>query len=269
MCLSEVIRDYYNENCEREWKRLEDPYARIEFFSTLYLIKKYFPQHGKVFDIGSGPGRYSIELLKRGYSVSLLDISDKEIDLAKDKVSAFGLKADKYLCVDVRDLKCVEYASYDAILLMGPMYHIHSKEERVSILDTCRNLLKSEGIILISYINAWGIVKAGITEFPEVFEEIEKLYDYFDEQKLSQYEGFTECYFSTPILALEEVRESGLKVVNYAGAESFLSGFGKQMTTHYFKNRKIYLNLLKVAAEKCEEMQYRDSAEHLIIIAKK
>lgn len=267
--MSNIVKDYYNENCEREWKRLEDPYGRIEFFSTLYLIKKYFPQDGKVFDIASGPGRYSIELLKRGYDVSLLDISDKEIELASRNIEVFGLKANKYLCMDIRDLRCDEYEVYDAILLMGPMYHIHSKNERISILNTCRDLLKPGGIVLISYMNAWGIVKAGVTEFPELFQDIEKLYDSFQEQKLSQYEGFTECYFSNPMLALEEVRESGLEVVNYAGAESFLSGFGKEMTAHYFKNRKIYLNLLKVAAEKCEEIQYRDSTEHLIIIAKK
>lgn len=267
--MSNIVRDYYNENYKREWKRLEDPYARIEFFSTLYLIKKYFPESGEVFDVGSGPGRYSIELLKRGYDVSLLDISDKEIELAKNNIEAFGLKANKYLCMDARDLKCEETESYDAILLMGPMYHLHSKEDRASILNTCKNLLRKDGIVLISYMNAWGIVKAGVTEFPEIFEEIEKLYDYFDEQRLSQYEGFTECYFSTPLLALEEVKESGLEVVSYAGAESFLSGFGKDITTHYLENRKVYLNLLKVAAEKCEEPQYRDSTEHLIIIGKK
>lgn len=267
--MSNVVRDYYNDNFEREWRRLEDPYARIEFFSTLYMIKKYFPERGRVLDIGAGPGRYSIELLKRGYNVSLLEISDKELELAKNNIESFGLKADQYLCMDVRELECEDCETYDAILLMGPMYHVHSKDDRASILNTCRNLLKPGGIVLISYINSWGTLKAGVSEFPEAFEDIDELYNYFDEIKLSHYEGFTECYFTTPPIALEEVKESGLEVVSYAGAESFLSGFGNSMTAHYLENRKIYLNLLKVAAEKCEEYQFRDATEHLIVVAKK
>ncbi|WP_430487046.1 class I SAM-dependent methyltransferase [Clostridium sp. B9] len=64
------------------------------------MIKEYFPSEGKILDIGSGPGRYSIELLKRGYNVTLMDLSDKSIDMAKKNIESLGLEADNYICGD-------------------------------------------------------------------------------------------------------------------------------------------------------------------------
>lgn len=263
------VKRYYDENVNEEWNRLEDPYTRIELFSTLYIIKKYFPKEGNVLDIGSGPGKYSIELLKRGYKVSLMDLSDKAISLAKYNIESSGLSAEKYICGDATYLNGEKDESYDAILLMGPMYHIHSKEQRRKILNECRRILKPKGVILITYINSWGVLKAGISEFPYEFQEIDSVYKLFNEQIFSQEESFTESYFTTPPIALEEVGSSGLNLISYAGAESFLSGLGYYMTKHYIENKKIYLNLLKVATEKCEEPQFRDSTEHLIIVANK
>lgn len=129
--MTDIIRDYYNENSKNEWLRLNDPYSRLEFFSTMYMIKEYFPSEGKILDIGSGPGRYYIELLKRGYNVTLMDLSDKSIDMAKKNIESLGLEADNYICGDALYLDFLEDNSFDGILLMGPMYHIHSKEERL------------------------------------------------------------------------------------------------------------------------------------------
>ena len=77
--MSEVVKNFYNSNAKLEWERLDLPLCRIEFVSTLGLIDKYFPKRGRVCDIGGGPGRYAIELIRRGYAVTLLDISDDEI----------------------------------------------------------------------------------------------------------------------------------------------------------------------------------------------
>lgn len=55
--------------------RLDLPGFRLELLSTVRLIEKHFPPAGKIADIGSGPGRYAVELLKRGYRVTLVELS--------------------------------------------------------------------------------------------------------------------------------------------------------------------------------------------------
>ena len=267
--MNSKVKEYYDANFKNEWLRLDDPYARIEFFSTLYMIKKYFPKGGMIFDIGSGPGRYSIELLRRNYKVSLMDLSDNSITFAKSKIESLGFKADKYVCGDARYLAMEKENSYDGILLMGPMYHIVSKAERVGLLKECRRILKKEGIIIISYINSIGLLRAGVSEFPSCFEDIDSIYKLFSENSYDENDSFTVSHYTTSDNAKSEILESGLKLISYAGAESFLSAQGPSMEKYYIENRNIYLNLLKVATEKCEHPKFRDSAEHLLMVCKK
>lgn len=267
--MSEEVKNYYDKNCINELKRLDDPYNRIEFFSTLYMIKKYFPKEGLIFDIGSGPGRYSLELIKRGYKVSLMDISQNSITLAKNNIEENGFKAENYICGDARHLEYETDNKYEAILLLGPMYHIQDIRERISILEECKRILKPKGIIIISYINTLGVLKNGITEFYEEFENLDTVYKYFSSNSYGKENSFTDSYFTTPDEAIKEVMESGLDIISYAGAESFLSGMTNKVTEHYLNNKEVYLNLLKVAAEKCEMKEFRDSTEHLLIVAEK
>src|SRR5690554_3848296 len=106
--MTSKVRKYYDENAELEWQRLNNPYSMVEFSSTMYLVEKYFPKSGKIIDIGSGPGRYSLELLKRGYRVSLLDLSKNELDIAKRKVEEANLIAENYYCKSALELEFLD-----------------------------------------------------------------------------------------------------------------------------------------------------------------
>ena len=74
--MSRVVREFYDSDVQREWRRLAEPLCQIEFASTLRLVEKYFPPTGRVCDIGGGPGRYTVALARRGYRVTLVELSD-------------------------------------------------------------------------------------------------------------------------------------------------------------------------------------------------
>lgn len=266
--MSDVVKGFYEANAEGEWTRLDNPYSNIEFKSTMYLIDKYFPKGGHILDIGSGPGKYSIELLKKGYKVTLYELSERQLNMAKEKIEMLNLKAEDYICDNALNL-CRLQEKYDAILLMGPMYHVLEDEERKKILEEAKRLLKKDGVALIAYLNSWGILKAGVTEFYETFDDINNVYGYLDKQKFGEDKSFTEVYFSIPAKAIEEVEGSGFEIVSYAGAEGFLSGIENQIIKLYDENREIYNNFVKVAVETCEYPQYRDATEHLHIVVRK
>ena len=263
------MKGYYDENAECEWERLNKPYRKIEFASTLYLIDKYFPKEGSIIDVGSGPGRYSIELLKKGYQVSLWELSQNELDLAKDKIQTLGLSAKAYICENALNLHLLESENYDALLIMGPMYHLWHKEDRQKVLTEAMRVLKKDGVAIIAYLNSWGILKAGVTEFPDTFSDIRNVYGYLGEQAFDENLSFTEVYFTIPPKAIEEIKEVGFEVISYAGAEGYLSGTKTEVTRLYEEKRDIYDNFVKVAAETCEYPQYRDATEHLHIVVKK
>nr|WP_307990709.1 class I SAM-dependent methyltransferase [uncultured Niameybacter sp.] len=266
----DVVKDYYDSMSEKELLRLANPYSNIEYETTLYLINKYFSKEGKILDIGCGPGRYSLALLERGYKVSLLDLSQNELDIAKKKITEKGYEAEGYYCQSAMELDGFEDNSFDGILVMGPMYHLHGKENRRHVLEEVKRILKPGGKALIAYINMWGVLKASVYEFPTAFEKEQHFYE--PEQgdvEFSQEQAFTRSYFTTPPHALEAIEEAGFKLVSYAGAESFLSGLmleTKNLATYIPDTYKLYV---KKACEYCELPQYRDATEHLNIIVEK
>jgi len=268
--MSKVVSKYYDSQAINEWERLERPYRRLEFVSTIRLIKKYFPQAGHICDVGSGPGRYSIELLKRGYRVTMFDISEASLQLAKAKLKELGLEAERIICGDARDMSQLSDSEFDGVLLMGPMYHVIQKADRLHILKEVRRILRDSGVAIIACLNAWGIIRAGITEFPRSYEDIEYLRSLLDEKIYEGPQGgFTECYFTTPPAAIAEIKSAGLELISYAGCEGFASGTKRIMEELFSQEPTVYWNLVRVVAENCEAAQFRDTTEHLHLVVRK
>ncbi len=81
------VSRFYNQNPKMEWERtFSSPYRRLEYDTTLLFLEKYLPKKGTVLDAGAGPGRYSVELAKRGYDVVLVDLAEDTLRFAEGQV---------------------------------------------------------------------------------------------------------------------------------------------------------------------------------------
>jgi 2-polyprenyl-3-methyl-5-hydroxy-6-metoxy-1,4-benzoquinol methylase len=263
--MSNFVEEHYDSHAMQEWGRLDDALCKIEFASTLHLIDKYFPERGSVCDIGGGPGRYTIELARRGYQVTLFDISEEELKLARTQLERSRVEVQQIIRGDARRLSHFMLGKFDAALLMGPMYHLINEEERRQILNQLKNILNPHAVAIIAYINSWGMLRTGLADLPDGYSDIEKLRSLLNPQI---FEGmtlsdFTECYWSTPEAALSEIRAAGFEVLSYAGAESFAGGMHAVLEELSTENPRAYANVVQVAAETCESSQYRDSTDHL------
>lgn len=160
------VQNYYDNNFILEWQRLDSALGRVEFASTFKLIEGYFPPRGNLCDIGGGPGRYAIELMKRGYDLTLVDISEACLKFAADEFENSGFEAKRIAVGDARDLSMFAGDSFDGALLLGPMIHIINSEERKVALGELLRVLKVDGTAIISYLNAWGLMRIGLVDFP-------------------------------------------------------------------------------------------------------
>jgi ubiquinone/menaquinone biosynthesis C-methylase UbiE len=266
-----IVQSYYDRNVEHEWGRLDNPLGRIEFASTLRLIEQHFPHSAHVCDIGGGPGRYTIELLKRGYPTTLVDFSEEEIAYAQHKIAELKLQANGLWVADACDLHMLGDTAFDAALSLGPMYHIVDPNNRITALHELRRILKPQGIATVAYLNSWGLLRTGVNDFPQRFETPAFPRSLLGERVWSGNElsGFTECYWSTPPLALTEVQQAGFEVVTYIGAEGFASGLGPQLEHLMRDNPAAYNNVVQMGAETSELPQYRDACDHLHIVVRK
>jgi ubiquinone/menaquinone biosynthesis C-methylase UbiE len=255
--MSDSVAAFYAELGQGEWDRLDTPFSKIEFLSTLRLIDRYWPKGGHVLDIGGGPGRYTIELLNRGYHVSLLDLSPELIALADQRLQALKLAAQGLYVGDARDLGVFADNSFDALLVMGPLYHIGLRIDRLAVLREARRVLKPGGRAVMTYLNSWGLIRTGVTDFPKRYENPEFVRSMFHEGGLGIW------YWSNPDLAREELAEAGFQTIGYAGAEGFAGGMQPIINRLAQENPRAYDEVLKAAVESSELACYRDATEHI------
>lgn len=88
--MRDQIRAYYDANVEQEWGRLER--NRMEFAITTRCLSQHLPDSGRVLDCGGGPGRYALWLAKRGYDVTLFDLSPKCLEWAQREAERASLR---------------------------------------------------------------------------------------------------------------------------------------------------------------------------------
>lgn len=267
--MSANVTGFYNQNPEKEKARLENPYSKIEFATTLHQIEKYFPPSGNICDIGGGPGRYSFDLLRKGYSVTLVDVSSELLEIARKERDKIKIRL-QIIQADGQDLHMLLTESYHAILLMGPLYHLLEKKQRLACLGEAFRLLKKGGIAIVAYLNAWGIARYGIGRFPKRYDDLNFIRSMQHEVVLKDsFENFTECFWSTPPAAMKEIQEAGFEIISRAGSESFASGMKDAVIDMAENSPLAYQNLLEACVETCEAEQYRDATEHLHFIVKK
>lgn len=268
--MSDVVRRYYDASVESEWDRLANPYRRFELESTLRLVEEHFPPGGHIADVGGGPGRYAIELLRRGYRVSLIDLSARAIAFARARLEELGLKAQQVENADARDLACLPAAAFDAGLLLGPMYHLIDEADRRKALFEFHRILKPGAPGIVGFINPWGILRSGLDEFPDLYADGTRIRELLDTAvQAGDQRAFTEAAFLSPPQALAEIRLSGFAIETRAGVEGFASGMLGEVARISAEDPPAYENILRLVTETCTWPAYRDCTEHLHVVVRR
>ncbi|SED09803.1 class I SAM-dependent methyltransferase [Paenibacillus sp. GP183] len=145
--MSDII-DYYSSF--DEWGRLDrEP---LEFMINWHFIKTNLPPKGKILDNGAGPGKYSMELAKLGYNVTITDLTPRLVNVAKEKATELGLvnNFSDFLVKDARDLSGLESDQFDASLMLGPLYHLQNEQDRVKAVQELRRVTKDGGTVFVA-----------------------------------------------------------------------------------------------------------------------
>jgi len=155
------VRDFYNRYGMREWDRLEEStYSKINYLLHMHFIEKYLHKGMRILDAGCGAGRYSIEFAKKGCKVTLFDISDEQLKIAKDKIDEEKVSEniEGIFQGDIRDLSQFKDEQFDMVVCYGaPLCYVLENREK-AIIEFNR-VLKRNGLLFVSVNNKWGILK--------------------------------------------------------------------------------------------------------------
>ena len=145
------LREHYARGEERG--RLAAGHGRLEFARTTEIILRHLPTApALVADIGGGPGRYALWLAGLGYRVEHRDLVPLHVSqLAQDASGIAGLRT---AVGDARDLDLAD-TSVDAVLLLGPLYHLRRRAERLRALGEARRVVRPGGPVFAAVISRW------------------------------------------------------------------------------------------------------------------
>jgi S-adenosylmethionine-dependent methyltransferase len=229
-----AVERYYDEGTEQEWARLDrDFYHRLEFRTTLHFLRAYLPPAPAfILDCGGGPGRYAIALTQDGHRLTLLDLSEKCLALAKEKAAESGVCGiESFVHASATSLPFPD-AQFDAVLLAGPLYHLVREEDRLAAMRESLRVLRPGGLVAAIIVPLLGVFRASLVEFPEFVRSGECLRFLGRPYQVAgqDYTGaFTTAYFGDPLELEAQYEVLGAESITLVALEGLASSLNDDL----------------------------------------
>lgn len=208
-----------------EGRLFRDGEPGLELTRTLEILDRVLPAPpSRVLDVGGGTGVYAQRLVARGYRVHLIDVVPDHVEQAKKDSARNGFAYSAAVC-DARDLK-EESGSADVVLLLGPLYHLVERPDRLRALKEAFRVLRPGGLVVGSAISRFRTVLAGLFDgdlhdpfFRPIAERGVRTGLHHNPDPLGHPERFTTAYLHRPDELESEVREAGFGQTGLFGVE--------------------------------------------------
>ncbi|HZU73468.1 MAG TPA: class I SAM-dependent methyltransferase [Acidimicrobiales bacterium] len=262
--LEPEILEYYQRGREAGRLAGEFPSGPLELARTQELILRHLPPAPlDVLDVGGGPGVYAAWLAERGYRVRLIDPVPLHVEQAR--ATDRGVSAD---VGDARELAEPD-ASADAVLLMGPLYHLVDGHDRLQALAEARRVLRPGGLLVAAAISRWAalldlLVRLDRLHEPEVADTVCSAVE--DGVFRGHRPGlFTTAYMHRPGDLALEIERSGFPtpvIYNVEGPGFMVSDFGARWSD---PDRRAAL--LRAARMVETEPELAGASSHLVAVS--
>lgn len=218
------VRSYYDRGKEDE--RLRVGHGRLELWRTQDILRRRLPPPpARVLDVGGASGVHAEWLVADGYDVALIDPVPLHVEQA-GRIPGVRATLGDARSLDVAD------SSADAVLLLGPLYHLPDRTDRLRALAEARRVVRPGGLVAV----------AAISRFASMHDSIRL--GWLNEQdwvtgvegtvtdgmhyglRYGERNRFTTAYFHHPDEVADELRDAGLSldsVVAVEGAGSFMA----------------------------------------------
>jgi ubiquinone/menaquinone biosynthesis C-methylase UbiE/uncharacterized protein YndB with AHSA1/START domain len=222
--LDRDIGSYYALGAERD--RLREPGGRLEFVRTQELLARFLPSPPAIItDVGGGAGVYALPLATAGYEVHLLDPVHLHIEQALAQAREQQTPLASAHVGDARRLPYAD-ASTDAVLLLGPLYHLTHRDARLAALGEARRILRPGGLIAVAAISRFastfdGIARGFLAEprFEHIVEHDVRDGQHRNPDPEGRPEWFTTAYFHHPKELHRELHEARFRVETVVAVE--------------------------------------------------
>lgn len=129
--------------------RLSSRHGAVEFLTTVRYVEKYLQPGMRILEIGAGTGKYSHYFARQGYQVDAMELIDHNIEVFKANTQP----GEKITVAqgNAKDLGGFADNTYDITLLLGPMYHLFTEEDKLQALGEAIRVTKPGGTVCVAY----------------------------------------------------------------------------------------------------------------------
>jgi SAM-dependent methyltransferase len=281
-----AVARHYDQHPQSEAARLER-FFPIEYAITLRYLARFVPEGAAVAEVGVGAGHYSEFLARRGCRLHLVDVSEVLLQATQKRLADAGLGA-QIAGVHHASATALPLAdvSLDAVLLLGPLYHLRDLRERQGAVEEAARALKPRGIAVAAGINRIAFLR-DMFRSPDAFSEAFFGDDFVEARQgfgpALRPGGFIDEYLATGNLdpqhappigyahltAAAEFRElltAQFEELALAGVESFTAPWQDLFVSKPAEEKAAWLDLVEATGTTPEGLAYSD---HLLFVGRK
>jgi SAM-dependent methyltransferase len=261
------IAAFYNSDPEREHSRLD--LHQLESDLTWRYLNHYLPPHGSILEVGAATGKYTLELARRGYALTAVDLSEVLLEKCRKSLTDEGLEGRvQFVVADARSLSEIPKESFDAILLMGPLYHLIVETDRKMALEASFDCLREGSIIFSSFISRFGVISDLLKNVPNWIEDQLEAQFLLERGKRPDHypRGGFRGYIAHPSEIVPLHEEIGFDTLVMAGVEPVISADDESYNKLQGKQRQQWLDLLYRIST---EQSILGASRHLLYIGQK
>lgn len=267
--LQDAIVEHYDSIFEYESERLPK-HSPIEFAITERYLRKWITDFSVVADIGVGAGHYAELIARKNCSLHLVDISLRFLNATCSRLQRAGFDSQIKTInhTSATQLAMIPSASCDAVLMLGPLYHLCAIEERQAAVREAARILKTGGVLFAAGINRLAyfrdlLIESSMlvsmrTDFHKQF-----LLDGNLDPSNAPLIGFAHL---TTITEFRELFEKVFEEVSFVGVESFAGCWQKSFIEQPPTERDAWLDLVDQTALTPEGLC---SSNHFLFVGNK
>ena len=264
---SDILK-YYRDRWDED-ARIRSGLHEIELIRTQEIVHRYLPNGTlKILDVGGGSGVHAEWLLEDGHEVHLIDPVSRHIEQASTQLDGIGRFTAEV--GDAREL-AFDDDTFDAVLLLGPLYHLTEHADRLQVWREARRVTKRGGLVFAVGISRFAPIPVGLAEglvFDKLFMKlIERTLSDGQHRNPPEREFFTTAFFHHPDELRQEPIDAGWTVLAILGVEGF-AGILPQLEQYWDDPQKRAI-IVEMARATEAEPTLLGIGPHIMVVARR